>query len=84
MGAKVISRAARAALSVCRTASPPGAVRWMTSLMTHLPACVRSGSLRSADLAWARSGLFTVDLRDNDGGRTIASSSHLAYVYCSR
>ena len=27
---------------------------------------------------------FTVDLRDNDGGHTVASSSQLAYAYCSR
>ena len=27
---------------------------------------------------------FTVDLRDNEGGRTVASSGQLAYAYCSR
>lgn len=27
---------------------------------------------------------FTVDLRDNDGGRAAVTSSHLAYAYCQR
>ncbi len=42
--------------SVCRGACPADAARWVTSLMTHLPECVRTRSLRSADRIWERAG----------------------------
>ncbi len=74
MQARLINRAADDVLSVCRTAYPPEVARWLTPFAIHLPTCARSGSLGPADL----------DLRDNDGGRTAARSSQLAYAYCSR
>lgn len=49
-------RAVADARAVCGTASPSAAVRWVTSLVTHLPECARAGSLTPADQAWARSG----------------------------
>ena len=53
-------RASRRALAdlraVCSSASPTAAARWVTSLVTHLPECVRARSLSPADRAWARSG----------------------------
>lgn len=58
MHARVISRAAGDVLSVCRTASPPEAARWMTSLVFRLPECARSGSLSPADQTWARNGAW--------------------------
>jgi hypothetical protein len=42
----------------------------------HGDAAAMVGRLRGAG--------FSVDLRDNDGGRTAARSSQLAYAYCSR
>ena len=56
MRAQTISRAVADVRSVCGTAYPADAARWLTSLATHVPACARSGSLRSADLAWGRNG----------------------------
>jgi FkbM family methyltransferase len=49
-------RAMADCLSVCRTAYPATAARWMTSLVTQLPECTRSSSLRPADRSWARTG----------------------------
>jgi FkbM family methyltransferase len=52
--------AARRALSdvmaVSRCALPWSALQWTTSLVTHLPECIRSGSLASADRRWANAG----------------------------
>jgi len=56
MRAQTISRAVADVRSVCGTAYPVDAARWLTSLATHAPACARSSSLSSADLAWSRNG----------------------------
>lgn len=42
--------------AVCRRARPASAARWLTSLATHLPDCVRLRSLTPADRIWARGG----------------------------
>jgi hypothetical protein len=56
MRVQTISRAVADLRSVCGTACPADAARRLTSLATHVPACARSGSLSSADLAWGRNG----------------------------
>ena len=56
MRAQTISRAVADVRSVCGTAYPADAARWLTSLATPVPACARAGSLVSADLAWRRNG----------------------------
>ena len=56
MRPQIISRAAKDVLSVCGTARPADAARWITSLAVHLPVCARTGSLSAADSAWARHG----------------------------
>jgi FkbM family methyltransferase len=56
MRPEVIGRAAGDVLSVCGTACPADAARWITSLVAHLPACARTGSLSPADTAWDRHG----------------------------
>jgi FkbM family methyltransferase len=59
MSRNLASRARRALAdtrAVWAAASPAATARWTTSLVTHLPQCVRSGSLTPADRAWARSG----------------------------
>jgi FkbM family methyltransferase len=58
-GSTAVAQARRAMAdtrAVCAVASPADASRWVISLLAHLPECARSGSLRAADRAWARSG----------------------------
>jgi FkbM family methyltransferase len=43
-------------ISVCRTAYPADAAHWITSLVTTLPECTRSSSMRPADQGWLRAG----------------------------
>jgi FkbM family methyltransferase len=42
--------------SVCKSARPAAAARWLASLAGHSPACARSRSLSPADQVWARTG----------------------------
>lgn len=56
MSAHPARRAAGDILSVCRTASPGAAGRWLAALVTHLPECASHRSLSPADQSWSRSG----------------------------
>lgn len=56
MHVQVARRAIGDVLSVCRTSYPATAARWLTSLVTQLPECTRSSSLRPADRGWAHAG----------------------------
>jgi hypothetical protein len=56
METRMARRAVDDVVSVCRSASPSSAARWLTSLMVRLPECAGSRSLRAADRTWARSG----------------------------
>src|ERR1035441_493558 len=42
--------------SVCRSTTPIAASRWVASLVTHLPECIKARSLSPADRGWARAG----------------------------
>jgi FkbM family methyltransferase len=56
MDVQLARRAVGDVRSVCRSASPAAATRWVTALAAHLPECSRSRSLSPADRAWARAG----------------------------
>jgi FkbM family methyltransferase len=56
MDVQLARRAAGDVRSVCRSASPGAATRWVAALAAHLPECSRSRSLSPADRTWARSG----------------------------
>ena len=56
MDVQLARRAAGDVRSVCRSASPGAATRWVAALAAHLPECTRSRSLSPADRTWARSG----------------------------
>jgi FkbM family methyltransferase len=56
MDVQLARRAVGDVRSVCRSASPGAATRWVTALAAHLPECSRSRSLSPADRAWARAG----------------------------
>ena len=56
MDAQWSRRAVGDVRSVCGTACPGAAARWLASLVTHLPACARSGSLSPADRPGRRTG----------------------------
>src|SRR3984885_2444616 len=56
MDAQLARRVAGDVRSVCRTASPSAATRWVAALATHLPECSRLRSLSPADRTWARAG----------------------------
>jgi len=56
MDSRITRRAMDDVRTVCTSASPVAATRWLTSLVTHLPECARERSLIPADRAWARSG----------------------------
>jgi FkbM family methyltransferase len=51
-----LRRTAGDVVSVCRSACPTTAARWVTAFVTHLPECTRCRSLRPADQAWERAG----------------------------
>jgi FkbM family methyltransferase len=56
MDVQLARRAAGDVRSVCRSASPGAATRWVAALAAHLPECSRSRSLSPADRTWARAG----------------------------
>jgi FkbM family methyltransferase len=56
MGAYVGRRAVSDVRSVCRSASPGAATRWVASLAARLPECARSRSFSPADRTWSRTG----------------------------
>jgi FkbM family methyltransferase len=56
MYAHAARRAMGDVISVCRTAYPVDAAHWITSLVTKLPECTRSSSMRPADQGWLRAG----------------------------
>lgn len=56
MDVQLARRAVGDVRSVCRSASPGAATRWVAALAAHLPECSRSRSLSPADRTWARSG----------------------------
>ena len=56
MDVQLARRAVGDVRSVCRSASPGAATRWVAALAAHLPECTRSRSLSPADRTWARSG----------------------------
>jgi FkbM family methyltransferase len=56
METRIARRAIGDVVSVCRSASPTTATRWLTSLMVRLPECAESRSLRPADRTWTHSG----------------------------
>jgi FkbM family methyltransferase len=56
MQASIARRAVGDIISVCRSAYPAAAARWVTSLLTCLPECASARSLSPADRAWAHAG----------------------------
>lgn len=56
MHAHTARRAAGDVQSVCRSACPGAAIRWVASLVTHLPECAKSRSLSPADRTWECTG----------------------------
>jgi FkbM family methyltransferase len=56
MDVQLARRAAGDIRSVCRSASPGAAARWVAALTAHLPECSRSRSLSPADRTWAHAG----------------------------
>ena len=56
MDVQLARRAAGDVRSVCRSAFPGAATRWVAALAAHLPECSRSRSLSPADRTWARGG----------------------------
>jgi FkbM family methyltransferase len=56
MDVQLIRRAVGDARSVCRSACPGAATRWVASLAVHLPECAKSRSLTPADRTWVRTG----------------------------
>ena len=56
MQAHTARRAAGDVQSVCRSACPGAAIRWIASLVTHLPECAKSRSLSPADRTWECTG----------------------------
>lgn len=65
--------------AVCGVASPRSATRWLGSLITHFPECVRTRSLVPADRAWTdggasfrtRTGIVALPDRYTRGAREI-------------
>lgn len=56
MDAHLARRAVGDVRSVCRSAYPRDATRWVASLAIHLSECARSRSLSPADRTWTRTG----------------------------
>jgi FkbM family methyltransferase len=56
MGTLMARRAVSDVRSVCQSARPSDAARWVASLAARLPECARSRSLSPADRTWARTG----------------------------